>query len=58
MSGASLSRCKWSMIGFALAALMIINVPLCAQDGAQTASPTIGRVITPFFPLPPGSWTR
>ena len=38
MSGASLSRCKWSMtiFGFALAALMAIDAPMCAQEAAQT----------------------
>ena len=36
MSGASLSRCKWSMIGFTLAALMAVNVPVCAQEAAPS----------------------
>jgi len=36
MSGASLSCCKWSMIGFTLAALVAINVPVCAQEAAQS----------------------
>jgi hypothetical protein len=36
MSGASLACRKWSRIGFTLAALIAINVPLRAQDAVQT----------------------
>ena len=36
MSGASLSCRKWSLIGFSLAALIVLNAPLCAQEAAQS----------------------
>ena len=35
MSGASLACRKWSTVGFTLAALIAINLPLCAQDAVQ-----------------------